>query len=155
MKHRVKKQKFNFGKDSNKMLLKKLIINFLKVGYIETTLTKAKFLKSHLERIIYKGKNFNESNKNYLLKYLSNYKLVKKIFDEIAPSFSNFSGGYVRIIKKNLKSGDGSLIARLEWSHPIIKKEKNIANKDKKIKSNKKVNLNEENEKNNSTNKID
>ncbi|MCS6956714.1 MAG: 50S ribosomal protein L17 [Patescibacteria group bacterium] len=134
MRHKIKKNKFGFGKDANKMLLRKLAVNFLKTGYLETTFKKAKVLKSFLEKLISKGKTFNEANKNYLLKYLSNLKLVNKIFEEIGPSFSNISGGYIKIIKKDFKDGNGSLIGRLEWAHPIIKKEKKILKKMKKLK---------------------
>lgn len=146
MKHRIKKNKFNFGKDANKMLLRKLIFNFFENGYLETTFYKAKLLKSHVEKIISKGKVFNQSNKNYLLKNLGNIKLINKIFKTISPSFINISGGYVKIIRTKLRDGDGSLIARIEWAHPLITIDKEKNNKDN--------NLIDKNEKNtNPTNK--
>lgn len=123
MKHKVKKIKFKSGYDANKMLVKKLVINFLKNGYLETTEKKAKVLKQTIEKLVSKMKVKNNVNKNYLLKYLGNVDLVKNCFDVIASSLLNVNGGYVRVIKKDLRDGDGSLLARIEWAYPVIKSE--------------------------------
>lgn len=121
MRHKVKKIKFNFGKDANKMLLRKLAINFFEKGYLETTLAKAKVLKSYLEKIISKVKKVNEKNKKYLLRKIGSVKTLKKIEKIISQSFTNISGGYVKVIKTDLRDGDGSLLAKVQWAHPILK----------------------------------
>jgi len=124
MRHKVKKIKFNFGKDANKALMKKLAVNFLDKGYLETTLAKAKVLKSHLERLIFKMKLKNEANKNFLLKYLNNKKIVDDGFERIGPALSKIQGGYVRIMKLGVRSGDGSFMAKVEWAYPVVKETK-------------------------------
>lgn len=121
MRHRVKKIKFNFGKDANKALIRKLAINFLDKGYLQTTLTKAKILKSYIEKLVTKMKIKNESNKNYLLKYLGNKKIVEDGFDRIGPALLKVQGGYVRIIKIGTRNNDGSLLAKIEWVYPVVK----------------------------------
>ncbi|GIW64072.1 MAG: 50S ribosomal protein L17 [Patescibacteria group bacterium] len=120
MRHRVKKIKFSFGKDANKMLMRKLTVNFFRSGYLETTLAKAKVLKSHLEKLVSKAKDKTKTNEKVLLKYLGNQKLVKDLFNKVPHSFKGINGGYVKITKLDYRDGDGSLMAKLEWAHPII-----------------------------------
>lgn len=121
MRHKVKKIKFNFGKDANRSLMRKLAVNFLNKGYLETTFTKAKAVKSYIEKLITKMKIKNESNKNYLLKYLGNKKIVEDGFNRVGPALSKIQGGYVRIIKLGIRNSDGSLLAKIEWAYPVVK----------------------------------
>ncbi len=137
MKHQQKKIKFNFGYDANRMLVKKLVVNFLNHGYLETTEKKAKVLKQVIERLVSKMKIKNNANKNYLLRYLSKTKLVNECFNIIGPSLAKINGGYVRIIKKQERAGDGSKLARIDWAYPVLKKE--IVNEDESKKNVKKV----------------
>ncbi|MGB9882922.1 MAG: 50S ribosomal protein L17 [Microgenomates group bacterium] len=137
MKHQQKKIKFNFGYDANRMLVKKLVVNFLNHGYLETTEKKAKVLKQVIERLVSKMKIKTNANKNYLLRYLSKTKLVDECFEVIGPALANVNGGYVRIVKKQERSGDGAKLAKIEWAYPVVKKE--IVKKDGSKKNVKKV----------------
>ncbi len=120
MRHQIKKIKFKGGYDANRMLLRKLAKNFLNNGYLVTTIKKAKILKSHLDKLITKTKEKKEANKNYLLKYLGDIRLVKKLFDLIGPQLKDLSSGYVTIIKQKHRDNDGSLMKKIFWSKPVI-----------------------------------
>ena len=49
------------------------------------------------------------------LAFLNNdSELVKKLFNEIAPTYADRNGGYTRIIKLKERRGDDALIVRLE-----------------------------------------
>lgn len=122
MRHRVKKIKIRKGKDANKMLLVKLAKNFLVKGKIVTTLKKAKVIKSYLERIIEKSKRKTEANKNYLLRFVHDKKLIDYLFNTIGLVFKDIKGGYVKVIKMGQRASDGSEMASLEWAHPITTK---------------------------------
>ncbi|MBI5127603.1 50S ribosomal protein L17 [Candidatus Roizmanbacteria bacterium] len=124
MRHGVKKIKFTSGIDANRMLMRKLAVNFLSKGYLQTTLIKAKALKTHLEKLVSKMKVKNESNKNYLLRYLAETKIVNDCFDRVGPALEKIRGGYVRIIKVGMRSADGSSMAKVEWAYPVLKEEK-------------------------------
>ena len=120
MRHGVKKIKFSQGKDANKMLMRKLAVNFFINGKLETTLTKAKKLKPVVEKLVEKCKLKNEANKNYLLKNFNNSLLVTRIFKEVGEALKDKTGGYVRLARLGVRRSDGSETARLEWAYPVI-----------------------------------
>lgn len=143
MRHQVKKIKIKFGKDANKMLLKKLLRNFLIKGKLTTTLTRAKLLKSLIERIVSRVKNSNEKNKKYVSKYISDKKILNFLFQNVNNVFQDLIGGYVKIIKLGMRSSDGSLMGQVVWTRPVVFEEKKSKNKkfeDKKNKFKKEVN---------------
>ncbi len=120
MKHKVKKIKFKKGKDSAEATMRKLATNFINNGKITTTLSKAKKLKSFIDRLVFKAKEKKESTKNILLKHLGEEKVINKLFDVVAPKFNDRSSGFVRVIKLGQRLGDGAEIARMEWVKPIL-----------------------------------
>ncbi|MGB9707565.1 MAG: 50S ribosomal protein L17 [Microgenomates group bacterium] len=121
MRHKVKKIKIKLGKDSNKMIMKKLLKNFIRDGKIVSTHSKAKLLKSLIERVVSRSKIDNEKNRAYLFKYLDDKQLVNFIFNNVNKVFSDINGGYVRLIKLNERTSDGALLSQLVWVRPIIK----------------------------------
>jgi large subunit ribosomal protein L17 len=136
MRHRVKKIKFKNGYDANKMLIRKLATNFFLKGKLTTTLAKAKAIKPVIEKLVEKMKVENEANKNYLWRELNNKQLIKLAFSNIGPALSKINGGYVKIIKGDVRISDGSKTAQILWVYPVvldenksklkIKEEKNI-----------------------------
>ena len=105
MKHKVKKIKFKKGKDSAEATMRKLATNFINNGKITTTLSKAKKLKSFIDRLVFKAKEKKESTKNILLKHLGEEKVINKLFDVVAPKFNDRSSGFVRVIKLGQRWG--------------------------------------------------
>jgi len=125
MKHRVKKMRFGRGYDFNKMMVRKLSVNFFLKGHLSTTLARLKIIKPFIETLISKMKKETSSNKNYLLKVLNNKEVVKMGFDNFGKTIANVKGGYLRIIKYGPRNSDGSEFGRLEWAYPVvIEKEK-------------------------------
>lgn len=124
MRHSYQKIKFNYGRDAKKMLLRKLANNFFAHNKIITTMKRAKILKSWVEKLVEKSKERTEANKNFLLKYLYNQKIIDFLFNQVGPIIKDKKGGYVRIVKLDQRLSDGSLMCRLEWVYSVvIKKE--------------------------------
>jgi len=120
MRHRLKKIKFRRGRDANRMLIRKLVRNFITKSKIKTTLKKASVLKSAVERLVEKAREETEANKNYLLRVFNDEDLVTRMFKEVGPALKDKVGGYVRIIKIGTRRSDGSEMARLEWVYPVV-----------------------------------
>lgn len=92
--------------------LMKSIVDF---GQVVTTLTKAKFIRSKIERLITVAKNSETSlsSKKKLFSVLKSKTLVEKIFS-IAERNKTRSGGYSRIVKLGFRSGDKADTALIE-----------------------------------------
>lgn len=118
--HRTKKIKFHSGSDSNKMILRKMMRNFFMNAHLETTEKRGKILKSSLDHIIAKTRVESEANKNYLLRYFPDMKIIRTLFAQVGPVVKDINGGYVRIVRKNQRENDGSLMVRVEWAHPVV-----------------------------------
>lgn len=117
----MKKIKFDYGRDANRMLMRKLAVSFLSKGRLQTTLAKAKVLRPYLEKMVSKMKIKSEANKNYLLKFLGDQEIINTGFDTIGKALSSVNGGYVRIVKLGMRGTDGAQIAKIEWVYPVKK----------------------------------
>ena len=120
MRHGVKKIKFRAGIDSNQMLMKKMVYNFVTRGKIVSTEKKIKELKSLMDILAHKLHENTESNKNYVMKYIPNSELVTALYKDVSPSIKERKGGYVKSTRLYQRSSDGTLMMRLEWSDPVV-----------------------------------
>ncbi|KKB27077.1 LSU ribosomal protein L17p [Mycoplasmopsis meleagridis] len=103
-----------------KSVMRTLTSELLVHGRLTTTLTRAKELRRHAEKIITKAKNPTLANRRlvaaYLRSTLANNKesLLKYLFNEIAPKYKERNGGYTRIYKIVSRRGDNSKMAIIE-----------------------------------------
>lgn len=132
MRHGYKKIKFGYGKDANDMLMRKLAYNFFTNGKIVTTDTKAKVLKSYVEKLVEKLKEKNEANKNSLLRSLGSQALIDTLYETVTDKVKGIQGGYVRVQRLAIRLSDGAPTARLSWTFPMVKEEKKAEKKEVK-----------------------
>ncbi len=134
MRHRKKTKKLGRTKAHRKALLSNLVNAIIQHQQIKTTLVKAKAARSAIEKLITVGKKNTVAARRQAFKFLQNHQLVKKLFDEIAPTFTDRNGGYSRIIKLGRRKGDGAELAILQLVgfEPMIVEEKKPAEKKKK-----------------------
>jgi len=81
---------------------------------IVTTLSKAKYARSVVERMITFARKGDVAARRHVLKYVGQQDAVKILFDELGPHFKNRNGGYTRIIKLGTRAGDNAPMALLE-----------------------------------------
>jgi len=120
MKKRSKKISFRFGKDANKMLQRKLVKNFITYGNLTSTEKKIKFLRNNIEKIITYAKKNTQATRNLINRKIHDKKVISILFKNITPVFENKTSGFVKITKLKVRDSDGSKIAKLEWSIPVI-----------------------------------
>lgn len=113
MRHRV--AGFKLGRDTNerKALLNNLAADIIKNRKITTTLSKAKFAKPYIEKLITASKLNKLAVRRKLAASLPNSAFKRLIF-EIGPGFKNRPGGYTRIIRLASRRGDNAPLAKLE-----------------------------------------
>lgn len=126
MKHGVKKIKFSFGKNATKMLVRKLVYNFVTKGKITTTKAKAKVIQRVADHLVSKAKVRSEANKNVLLKSTGNVMLTNLMFDKVGPVFKDKTSGFTRFTRLGKRRSDGSEMILVEWTKPVILEEKKV-----------------------------
>ena len=100
--------------DHRKAMLRAMVTYLLENGQIETTVTRAKEVRSVAEKMITIGKNTDLHSKRQVLAYVTKEDVAKKLFDEIAPKYADRNGGYTRIIKTGPRRGDAAEMAVIQ-----------------------------------------
>ena len=114
MRHRYNKKRLNRDSAHRISLLKNLSSELIMHESIETTLSKAKFFRSYLEKLVTKARNKTYPNVSYIKSILGD-EASRKLFDDIAPRFKDRNGGYTRILKSGVRGGDAAKMARIEF----------------------------------------
>jgi len=81
---------------------------------IVTTEAKAKEVRSLAEKMITLGKEGSVASRRRALTYITDKKVVDKIFSSLAPRCADRPGGYTRLIKLGPRVGDSAPMVRLE-----------------------------------------
>ena len=95
-------------------MLRAMVTFLLEKGRIETTVTRAKEVRSMTEKMITIAKEPTLANKRLVYAFVTKEAVSKKLFDEIAPSYADRNGGYTRIIKTGTRRGDAAEMAIIE-----------------------------------------
>lgn len=114
MNHNKSYRKLGRRADHRKAMLKNLTISLLSAERIETTVTRAKELRKFAERMITLGKKNTLASRRSAFAFLRNEEVVAKLFNEVAPRYTERNGGYTRIIKTSVRKGDSSEMAIIE-----------------------------------------
>jgi len=131
MRHLVKKKKLGRNTSHRRALLRNLVTSFLEKERIRTTLAKAKAAKPLAEKMITLARKDTLHAKRQALRFIYKKPVVKKLFEELGPRFSERPGGYTRIIKIGPRAGDGAEMAILELIGSEFKKKVKKKGKEK------------------------
>ena len=83
-------------------------------GKIETTVTRAKEVRSMAEKMITIAKAGDLHSKRQVYSYITKETVAKRVMDEIAPKYADRNGGYTRIVKIGPRRGDAAEMAIIE-----------------------------------------
>ena len=100
--------------DHRRAMLRAMVTYLLEKGQIETTVTRAKEVRAVAEKMITSGKNTDLHSKRQVFAYVTKEDVAKKLFDEIAPKYSDRNGGYTRIVKIGPRRGDAAEMAIIQ-----------------------------------------
>ncbi len=135
------KHTFKVGRNSShrRCLIANLLKSLVEHGRIETTVTKAKELRRHADRLVTMSKkNDLASRRRAISKMMISYnsltskearavkngdkscyntdrKVMDKLFGDIGQRFASRNGGYTRIIRKGRRVGDDALTCYIEF----------------------------------------
>jgi large subunit ribosomal protein L17 len=136
MRHGKKIKKLGRTKSHRKAMLANMAASLFMYQMIKTTETKAKEVRKLAEKLISLAKRGDLHAHRQVYDVIKDRKLVKKLFDEIAPKFADREGGYTRVSKLGARRGDGAPISVVEL---LLEKPDKEDKKGKKRKAEKKA----------------
>ncbi len=122
MRHQKKTVKLGRTAEHRKALLANQVCSLIEHSRIKTTLAKAKAVRPFAEKMLTLGKGGTLHDRRNAISYLHQPKMVKKLFEEIAPRSATRNGGYTRIIKLGPRQSDSAKMAYIEWvdAAPVV-----------------------------------
>ncbi|MFA7285452.1 MAG: 50S ribosomal protein L17 [Candidatus Paceibacterota bacterium] len=116
MRHHNTKRKFGRDKNQRNALMQSLARNLIIKGKIKTTLAKAKELRPFMEKLVTHAKIDTLSKRRLVMSKIANRKAeTKKLFDKIAPNYTDRKGGYTRVLKLGARKSDSAEMAYIEF----------------------------------------
>ena len=115
MRHQRQRYQLSRSASHRKALLMNLVKEIVDHERIKTTEAKAKAVKPDLERLITLAKRGDQHARRQAMARLGQDKyVVYKLFEEIAPRYSERPGGYTRILKLGPRRSDATEMVLLE-----------------------------------------
>jgi large subunit ribosomal protein L17 len=114
MRHRKDHRKLSRTREHRKAVLRNLATSLVIHERIETTVAKAKEARRLAERMITFAKKGDVSSRRHVARFIHGGENVRKLFDTIAPWYTERPGGYTRIVRLGRRLGDAGEMALLE-----------------------------------------
>ncbi len=115
MRHQKTKNKLSRSSAHRKSLLMNLSKEIIEHERIETTEAKAKAVKPQVEQLITLAKRGDLHARRQALSTLAQDKFaVHKLFEEVAPRYTDRPGGYTRILKLGPRKSDSTEMVFIE-----------------------------------------
>lgn len=115
MRHRKRQRKLGRTSEHRSALFRNQLASMVQNERIVTTLAKAKELRPIVEKMVTLGKDDTVHHRRRAAVSMPDKGLLKRLFEDIGPRFSDRPGGYTRIIKLGPRKGDGAEMAILEF----------------------------------------
>lgn len=114
MRHGKRGRKLGRTASHKRATMNNLATSLFTHGMIRTTKPKAKELQGVAERLITFAKRGDLHARRQVLRRIRNKVVVTKLFDEIAPTFSDRQGGYTRVLSLGPRRGDATEVCVIE-----------------------------------------
>ena len=95
------------------LMFRTQVTDLIRHERIRTTEAKAKEVQGLAEKVITLGKKQSLSHRRQALTLVTDERMVRKVFDELAERYAAREGGYTRLIRLDPRKGDGASMALL------------------------------------------
>ena len=110
--------------DHRKALLRNLATDMIVYEKITTTEKKALEMRSVVDGLVTLAKKGDLHARRQAASYVRDVvadkktgkTALQKLFDEIGPRFADVNGGYTRVVKTDVRKGDGAPVAYIEFT---------------------------------------
>ncbi|MFH1662078.1 MAG: 50S ribosomal protein L17 [Candidatus Falkowbacteria bacterium] len=114
MRHRNSIKTLGRKKAPREMMLRNLASSILIYEKVKTTETKAKIVRSLVEKMITMAKKGDLTARRKLIETLPQKMAIKKSMEILGERYKDRKGGYTRIVKLGARQGDGAEIVQIE-----------------------------------------
>ncbi len=114
MRHRHSGRQLNRNSSHRKAMFRNMTASLVEHEMIKTTLPKAKELRGYAEPLITLSKVDSVANRRLAFARLRCNAAVGKLFTDLGPRYEGRPGGYIRIMKCGLRTGDKAPMAYVE-----------------------------------------
>jgi large subunit ribosomal protein L17 len=122
MRHKVAGKRLSRGMGQRNALRRILVKQLFEFERIKTTRAKAEAIRNQAEKLISLAKRGNAAeaasakvhSRRLAAARLNDAKIVKKLFDDVAPRYAERKGGYTRMTKLGMRDGDRAEMVLLE-----------------------------------------
>ncbi|MFC1891228.1 50S ribosomal protein L17 [Thermodesulfobacteriota bacterium] len=111
MRHRKVGRRLGRNSSHRNAMYRNMITSLFKHEQLETTDAKAKELRPIAEKMIGLAKKGDLHSRRQALSYIKDKSVTHRLFEEIKERYLDKQGGYVRIIKKGTRKGDGAPVS--------------------------------------------
>ncbi|MBW1786514.1 MAG: 50S ribosomal protein L17 [Deltaproteobacteria bacterium] len=115
MRHKKAGKELGRTSSHRRAMLRNMATSLFKYEQIETTDAKAKALRPVAEKMITLAKRGDLHARRQALAYLQDKAVTHRLFDELKDRFTERQGGYLRIVKKNTRRGDGAPVSIVQF----------------------------------------
>ena len=106
-----------------------MVTSLFRYERITTTKSKALEVRKSAEKLITRAKEDTVHNRREAAKFISDEKILNKLFTEIGPRMKERNGGYTRVLKLGFRQGDAADVVILELVDYKLESEEQKAEK--------------------------
>ena len=114
LRHKISGRQFGRASGPRRAMFRIMVTDLLRHGQIKTTVAKAKAIRPLTEKMVSLGKGGTLHDRRQAAAFITDKSVVKAVFDEIAPRFEERNGGYTRITRLGVRTGDAAEMALIE-----------------------------------------
>ncbi|MDY0190620.1 MAG: 50S ribosomal protein L17 [Desulfuromonas sp.] len=115
MRHNKSGRTLGRNSSHRKAMLRNMVTSLIDNERITTTDARAKEVRKIAEKMITLGKRGDLHARRQALNVIFDKDIVAKLFERLAPRYSERAGGYTRIIKVGNRLGDNASVSIIEF----------------------------------------
>lgn len=127
MRHRNSFNQLGRKRGHRKAMLQNMACSLIMHKRINTTVAKAKTLRSVVEPLITRAKEDTTANRRIVFRALQDKDAVSELFRNISVKVGDRPGGYTRILKTEIRLGDNAemcIIELVDYNENMLSEEK-------------------------------
>lgn len=114
MRHRNAHRRLGRNSAHRRSMLRNIVTSFFKHEKVETTVARAKEMRSIAESLITKSKTDDVHHRRMVGSYVKDKSVVTKLFTDIGARYKDRPGGFTRIVLTRRRAGDNAEMAVIE-----------------------------------------